>query len=63
LQDDLGHANDAAVATRLLEMLAAPAPLAAFAQGWLARASGGSLHGLLRDFARIERAKTPWDRD
>jgi triphosphatase len=63
LQDDLGHANDAAVAARLLEMLAAPAPLAAFAQGWLARASGASLHGLLRDFSRIERAKTPWDRD
>jgi triphosphatase len=63
LQDDLGRANDAAVAERLLEALAAPAALAAFARGWLARESGASLEGLRRDFTRIERAKTPWDKD
>jgi inorganic triphosphatase YgiF len=61
LQDDLGRANDAAVAERLLEALAAPAPLAAFARGWLARESGASVEGLRRDFQRVARARVPWE--
>lgn len=46
IQDDLGRANDAAVAQRLLEELAAPAGFAQFARGWfgaLARAGAASL--------------------
>jgi triphosphatase len=62
LQDGLGRANDAVVAERLLESLAAPAALADFARGWLARASGASLEVLRREFTRVERANKPWDK-
>jgi triphosphatase len=63
LQDHLGHANDAAVAERLVESLAAPAALAAFARGWIASESRASLEGLRRDLRRVEAAKTPWEKD
>ena len=62
LQDDLGRANDAAVAERLLGELAAPAPFAAFARGWLASETRASLAGLARDVKRIDRA-VPWEKD
>jgi triphosphatase len=60
LQDDLGRANDAAVAGRLLDELAAPAPFAAFARGWLASETRSSLGALARHMQRAERA-APWE--
>lgn len=61
LQDDLGRANDAVVAERLLEELAAPAPFAGFARGWLAAETRASLEGLARALKRIDRA-APWEK-
>ncbi len=60
LQDDLGRANDAAVAERLLGELAAPAPLAAFAQGWLAAEMRSCLQHLARAVKRVDRS-APWE--
>jgi CHAD domain-containing protein len=56
LQDDLGRANDAAVAERLLAELAAPAAFAAFAGGWLAAETRASLGDLARALDRVDRA-------
>lgn len=56
LQDGLGRANDAAVAERLLGDLAAPAPFAAFARGWLASETRSSLESLARQRDRVDRA-------
>ena len=62
LQDDLGRANDAAVAERLLEELGAPQPLADFARGWLAAERQASLAGLQRHLERVENAKRFWEK-
>jgi triphosphatase len=56
LQDDLGRANDAAVAERLLAELAAAAAFAAFARGWLAAETRASLGDLARALDRVDRA-------
>jgi CHAD domain-containing protein len=61
VQDDLGRANDAAVAERLLRELAAPAPFAAFASGWLASESRSSLEHIARGVKRVDRT-TPWEK-
>ena len=61
LQDDLGRANDAAVAGRLLHELSAPAPFAAFARGWLAAETRASLEDLPRALKRVDRA-APWEK-
>lgn len=48
VQDDLGRANDAAVARRLLDELAPPAAFAAFARGWFAGQAQTGVAGLER---------------
>lgn len=62
LQDALGHANDAATATRLLAEFPAPEPFASFARGWFAaRVQGDSmLYGLLAK--RLARRRRFWPR-
>jgi triphosphatase len=60
LQDDLGRANDARVAERLLGELAAPAPFTAFARGWLAAETRSSLENLARAVKRVDRS-APWE--
>jgi inorganic triphosphatase YgiF len=60
LQEALGRANDAAVATRLLGDLEAPEPFASFAQGWLAGQTHASNARLARRVARVESAKPFW---
>ncbi len=62
LQDDLGRANDAVVAERLLHELCAPAPFAAFARGWLASETRASLEDLPRALKRVGRA-VPWEKE
>ena len=62
LQDDLGRANDASVAERLLGELAAPAAFADFARGWLAAQMQSSLADLARAVERVGRAKAPWEK-
>lgn len=54
IQDDLGRANDAAVAARLLAELAPPPAFAQFARGWLAAQAHASASGLERHAARLE---------
>jgi inorganic triphosphatase YgiF len=61
VQDDLGRANDAAVAERLLRELAAPAPFTAFASGWLASETRSSLENIARGVKRVDRA-LPWEK-
>jgi inorganic triphosphatase YgiF len=51
IQDDLGRANDAAVASRLLGELAAPPGFAEFARGWFAAQENASASGLERHAA------------
>ena len=53
VQDDLGRANDAAVATRLLGSLDAPAALARFAEGWLANERRDAIAALPVHFERL----------
>jgi triphosphatase len=48
IQDDLGRANDAAVASRLLAELRPPAGFAEFARGWFAAQEHASAAGLER---------------
>jgi inorganic triphosphatase YgiF len=62
LQDGLGRANDAAVARRLLDELSAPARLAAFARGWLARESAEHVAEMRREARALRHARLPWER-
>lgn len=62
LQDDLGRANDAAVAARLLEALGAPGKLAAFAHGWLGGETTVSMDPLAGHFKSLEDAPQFWKR-
>ena len=55
VQDDLGRANDAAVATRLLGSLDAPPALAHFAEGWLANERRDAIGALPAHFDRLEK--------
>ena len=54
IQDDLGRANDAAVATRLLAELDPPAAFAQFARGWFAALAQASAAGLERHAGRLK---------
>jgi CHAD domain-containing protein len=54
IQDDLGRANDAAVAQRLLAELKAPEAFAAFARGWFAAEAHASVAGLERHASRLQ---------
>lgn len=63
IQDDLGRANDAAVATRLLGELDLPAPIANFIGGWLAAEAHSSIALLERHEARLAAARPPQRRD
>jgi len=58
IQDDLGHANDAAVAARLLGEIALPAAFGHFARGWLAAHAHASASGIERHGARLAAART-----
>lgn len=60
LQDDLGRANDAAVATALLESLGAPEALAAFARGWLGGETAVSIEPLAGHLHALARAPAFW---
>jgi triphosphatase len=53
IQDDLGRANDAAVAARLLAELRPPAGFAEFARGWFAAQEHASAAGLERHAALL----------
>ena len=53
IQDDLGRANDAAVATRLLAELDPPAAFAQFARGWFEALAQASAAGLERHAGRL----------
>jgi inorganic triphosphatase YgiF len=53
VQDDLGRANDAAVAARLLSQLRPPAPFGEFARGWFAAQEHASAAGLERHAALL----------
>ena len=57
IQDDLGRANDAAVAQRLLAELAPPAAFAQFARGWFAGEAQSGAAGLERHASSLQRAK------
>jgi CHAD domain-containing protein len=59
IQDDLGRANDAAVAARLMAELKAPASLTQFARGWLAAQTHSSVALLERHAERLAIAKLP----
>lgn len=53
IQDDLGRANDAAVASRLLAELRPAAPLAQFSRGWFGAQAHASAEGLGRHARRL----------
>ena len=53
IQDDLGRANDAAVAARLLAQLRPPAGFGDFARGWFAAQEHASAAGLERHAALL----------
>jgi triphosphatase len=53
IQDDLGRANDAAVAARLLAELRPPGGFAEFARGWFAAQEHGSAAGVERHAASL----------
>ena len=53
IQDDLGRANDAAVAERLLSELSPPAGFAQFARGWFAAEAHASAASLGRHAPRL----------
>ena len=57
IQDDLGRANDAAVAARLLADLSPPGGLAEFARGWFGAMAQASAEGLERHAARLASLK------
>lgn len=59
IQDDLGRANDAAVAARLMAELEAPAGFTQFARGWLAAQTHSSVALLERHAERLATAKLP----
>jgi triphosphatase len=67
LQEDLGHLNDVAVATRLVARLAEAGDREALARtggllvGWHARGLADGEKGLLRDFARLAGRDPFWD--
>lgn len=62
IQDDLGRANDAAVAARLLEEIRMPAAFAHFARGWLAAHAQSGAAGLERHGDRLAQAKPFWEK-
>jgi inorganic triphosphatase YgiF len=57
IQDDLGRANDAAVAARLFAQLSPPAALAQFARGWFAAQAQASVAGFDLHVRRLESAQ------
>ena len=59
IQDDLGRANDAAVAQRLLGELQVPQRFAEFARGWLAAETHSSVAALGRHGERLAEARVP----
>jgi CHAD domain-containing protein len=63
IQDDLGRANDAAVAARLMAELEAPATLTQFARGWLAAQTHSSVTLLERHADRLATAKLPREKN
>ena len=63
IQDDLGRANDAAVATRLMAELKAPAAFTQFARGWLAAQTHSSVALLERHADRLATAKLPREKN
>lgn len=60
IQDDLGRANDAATAARLLALLDLPAAFREYARGWLAAFTGASTAGLEKHVVRLEGARRFW---
>ena len=63
IQDDLGRANDAAVAARLMAALKAPASFTQFARGWLAAQTHSSVTLLERHADRLATAKLPREKN
>jgi inorganic triphosphatase YgiF len=63
IQDDLGRANDAAVAARLMSELKAPTSFTQFARGWLAAQTHSSVALLERHADRLATAKLPREKD
>ncbi|MEO5676908.1 MAG: CHAD domain-containing protein [Usitatibacter sp.] len=63
IQDDLGRANDAAVAMRLLDEIALPPDLGEFMRGWLAAETHSSIGPLERHEQRLAAAQPPRARD
>lgn len=61
IQEDLGRANDAAVAARLLAEVKVPAGFAQFARGWLAAQTQASVADLGRHGERLGTAKSFWE--
>ena len=59
IQDDLGRANDAAVAGRLLDELPLPPRFGQFARGWLAAETHSSVAALGRHGERLAEARVP----
>lgn len=59
IQEDLGRANDAAVASRLLAEMKVPVAFAQFARGWLAAQVQASVAGLERHAERLAAVKAP----
>ena len=57
IQDDLGRANDAAVAQRLLDELSPPAAFAQFARGWFGAQASTGAAGLERHAQVLEAMK------
>lgn len=62
IQEDLGRANDAAVAARLLDEVRMPAAFAHFARGWLAAHAQAGAGGLERHGDRLAQAKPFWEK-
>ena len=60
IQDDLGLANDAATAGRLLAKLDLPEAFREYARGWLAAFTGACTTGLDRHVARLKDARRFW---
>lgn len=60
IQDDLGQANDAATAARLLDELALPGAFREYARGWLAAFTRASVAGLESHVARLGDARRFW---
>ena len=71
LQDALGERNDAVIALRLVEDLAAPDPAGAGAfahasgvvTGWCAREGEGDAGALDKDWRRVVKAASSWRKD